>query len=57
MLIFFSFTFQTREKILPNSVKLAYIAELLSTIVEEAKQYQKAPMGQGSQRLDNRTVE
>ena len=25
--------------------------------VEETKQYQKAPVGQGTQRLDNRTVE
>ena len=35
-------------------MKLAYIAE---TTVEEAKQCQKAPVGQGAQRLDNRAME
>ena len=39
-------------------MKLAYMAELLlKTAVEEGKLCQKAPVGQGAQKLDNRVVE
>ena len=55
---------QYREKMFQHplwgedSVRLAYMAELLSKIiVEEAKQFQKSSVGQGAQWLVNRAEE